>query len=328
MKKSTRGLRFKVETDDPRDIVSKDEQQEDKDKKDIFTALRNIANCISPNNARVASVLNDIAILDVIKDVFRNNNLNLISFAERIDNPFGLIYYTKNNRDGLKFWVTKQDLNINSALRESCSKLRELGYTAIMQGDSILVMSGVPVKDSHDPQIVARMVDGEIVKVKGKRKNSWNTISVDKKLFSYNYDHQGILTIECKKGVCDITTTFQLSDINNRQIANFIQYQIKRYEKIFEPESYGLDSLMTPFRHRKHALISCGEGCVIVITPDDHAYLVTTKGQYDLCREEGRLSLDTRKSFKTIHHVNSLNFERGDIYVMFSNILRKRGYFD
>ena len=342
-KNSIKGLRFKLERgDDPRDVVSDDQDVEQVENansssfrklkptsgQNIADLLRNVANFIQEDNKRIASILNTVAVLDIIKDVFKDNNIKLISFSERIDNPFGIIYYTKDDKDGLKFWVTKQDLGINNALRESCSKLRELGYTAIIQGYSILIMSGVPVKDSHDPYIVARLFGGEIVKGKNRRNVSWYTLSLDKKFFSYTYDHQGILTIECKKGVIDTTAKYQLSDVNNRQIANFLQYQAKRYDKIFEPESYGLNSLVKPFKHRKHALISCGEGCVIVITPDDHAYLVTTKGQYDLCREEGRLSLDTKKSFKTIHHVNSLNFERGEIYNMFSNILRKRGYFD
>jgi len=342
-KKKVKGLRFKIERhDDPMDIVSKDRDEwllqeygpesnyrlKPSHGENLADKLRNVATVIRKVNEHVAGVLNDIAVLDIIKDVFKDNNLLLITFADRINEPLGLIYYTKDTGDGLKFWITKQNININAALREACSKLRELGYTAIMQGDGILIMSGVPIKDAHDPAIVARMVGGEVVKVRNRKKVSWYGVSVDKKMFSYSYDHKGLLTVECKKGACDITTTYQLSDVNSRQIANFLQYQIKRYEKIFEPESYGLNSLVPPFRHRKHALISCGEGCVIVITPEDRAFLVTTKGQYDLCRDEGRLGLDTNKSFKTIHHVNALNFERGDIYAMFSNILRKRGYFD
>lgn len=274
-----------------------------------------------------ADLISEAVVLDVIKSVFRENNLVLVEFSDRTETPFGLIYYLRKTPDGLKFWVTKQDLSIQHALLEACRELKELGYAAILQGSNILITGGVPVKDNHDPYIVASFVGGKVVSIKENQKHPLYIISFDGKLFCYSYTKDK-LTIECSKGICVITAEFKLSDISNRKIANILSYQIKRYNKIFMPESFGLKSMISPIRHRKHALLSCGEGCVIVITPDDHVYLVTTRGQYDLCRPEGKISLDVNKSFKTINHVNTLNFTRGDIYDKFSSFLRNRGYFE
>ncbi len=324
------GHRYKLETDSPKDIVSDINDLDAPNLGKRYKLKPGHGQSVSDFLKHVANnqpeALNVPELTNIIKRIFSKNNVILVDLSEQFENPLGILYSIKETSDGIKFCFTQQSLLINKSIIEACNHLKELGYAAVQQGMNILITAANPRRDTHDPDEVAKLVNADFASAKEYKKIPEYTIKKDKKIFLYKIENSN-LVIECSKGLCNTTAIYQLSDINTRKIANVLNYQIDRYEQIFNPCSYGLSPLIKPFKHRKHALIGCGDACVIVITPNDESYLVTEAGEYPLCKPEGRISLDIKKSFKRIHHVNRLNFSMGEIYDTFSKLLRNRGYF-
>jgi hypothetical protein len=104
-----------------------------------------------------------------------------------------------------------------------------------------------------------------------------------------------------------------------------LKYQAVRYKRLFTPETYGLTAASAPFKLKKHVITYCGNGHSLIITPEDHAYVVTDKGESLLCKTEGKIGLKPGLSFKTV--TNNTKYTFGDIWSKFGHLLAKRGLF-
>lgn len=264
--------------------------------------------------------------LDIISKAFKSYNMNLVQFHEQGSHN-DVPYYVKETKNGIHFWVNERN-NTNLALTEALKALKENGILAIKREHGILLSFIPKMETTYNPAEVARHSKGLHVNTENTKKDCWHTIDMEGFTLKYCYDSKlGKLTIHCKGGFIPTTEVYQLNDATSRKISKILKYQAKRYSKLADPATYNLTQAGKPFRLKKHGLIYCGEGKTLVITPQDEAYLVTDKGEYKLCREEGKIGLNPALTFNKIKNHKNLKYTFGDIWVKFGHLLAKRGLF-
>lgn len=337
---------FKVERgDDPRDVVSEEEKDVRLDegpavrsKKRLSPThgitlsdlLTHVANKLETSSPHIAKVLSNVSILDQIKKIFATNKLSLISY----DDPFitigddDVVYYWKDVDNGIKIWINKSDLSINSALTDVCKELTDMGYVVSRQGNGIIVSNGKVDLHSHNSADVASQLGGSIWESKNKEKarKGWHSVVVDGIKISYTLFPAGTVTVCCSGLYGTIESKHDVNLLNKRHLLNILKYQKDRYVQMFEPSTYGLTQESKPFKLKKHVLIPCTNNCVLVLSPSDNAILLHQKGEYSLCHNDGRLGLNIGKTFKKVDHTNEALYKEGDTYNGFAPLLKKRGY--
>lgn len=331
---------YKVERgDDPRDVVSEDTRMNESPNTgsryklkpsygvSLSDLLSKVANKLEVSNPKIAKTLSTISILDYIKKVFATNKLSLLSY----DDPFielkedDIVYYWKEINNGIKIWLNKNDLSVNSVLNEVIKQLVDFGYTVTKLGDGIFVSNGKTDIHAHNPEEVAVHLRGKVWSGKKQQKN-WHTIAINGCKLSYTLFPAGTVTVCCSGLYGDTTTTYKVNNESRRHLLNILKYQSERYLRLFDPSTYGLQQESKPFRLKKHVLIPCTNNCILVITPTDTVVLLHSKGEHSLCHDEGKLGLNLNKSFKTVDHTNEALYKDGETYNGFASLLKKRGY--
>jgi hypothetical protein len=294
----------------------------------VASGVRELTKTALKNGPAGASVeINWDHAFSVIEDAFKKHDITLVTFKDRAK-PGSVPYYTKNTKNGIFFWVTPRG-NTDKALGDAIRDLKANGMVAFRRENGIILNTAIPLKDGHPPEEVARFSKGTHVNTEQRKDGLWHKLEMDGVEISYKFDpHTDHMNVHChrgKNGLIDMTAIFVLSHANAKQISKVLRYQAARFTQIFKPESYGLHAASAPFRLKKHVLIYCGDGKTIVVAPDDQSYLLTSKGEYPLCKPEGRVGLDTRLSFIKVQDIKTLNFTHGEVWRKFGHILRKRG---
>ena len=259
---------------------------------------------------------------NIIKDTFKKNGIRLVEFKDR-EKHEAVPYYTRNTTDGIFFWINPRD-HAEQALNEATKALVSNGMMAVRRESGILLHSARPSHEVFTAEEVASLCKGEHTETKEDKGNTWHTVNIKGKLFRYSYDpkcHK--LSIYSSKGPIETCDTYTVPRANSKHIARVIRYQAKRYDRLFEPTTYGLTGVSAPFKLKKHIITYCGNGQSLVITPENEAYLMTDKGESLLCREEGKLGLNPDLTFKKVQ--KTTKFIYGDIWCKFGHILAKRG---
>jgi len=286
-----------------------------------------IAKGLDDGPAPASSEINWDHAFSIIEDTFKKNSLRLVNFEDR-SQPGSIPYYIKNTSDGILFWVTPRP-HTDKPIYESIKALKAAGIVALRRESGILVMSAMPTKDGHPADEVARFSKGTHLETKDQRDGTWHKVEIEGVTIRYKFDptsHR--MEVHCHrgdKGLINTKAEFLLTHANSRQLAKVLKYQAVRFTRMFDPATYGLHAEMDPFRLKKHVLIYCGKGKTLVIGPDDQAFLVTSKGEYPLCKEEGRVALNPNLTFVKLQDIKTLKFVHGDIWVKFGHLLQKRG---
>lgn len=239
-----------------------------------------------------------------------------------ISNDRPLIYSVKRTTNGIYFWTRTR---VDEALDEGIEKLHEVGIPAIRKDKGILISESCSRGGSHTPDDVATHCGGSLLTSEHGEDDSWHTIRRGGKTFSFCFEPAGRhLQVRCGKGQIDLTAKFNLSEESSKKIGDAITYQAAVYDKIFNPETYGLVAQGSPIRMKKHFLLPCDKG-TLVVSPSSHAYLLTAEGQYSLMKPEGAIGLKPNAAFKTIRSSN-IKFEDGPIARGFKHLLQRRGH--
>lgn len=263
----------------------------------------------------------------IIENTFKKNKLRLVTFEDRSE-AGAIPYYTKNVKEGILFWITPR-AHAEKAIFETVKALRAAGFVALRRESGILVMAGLPKTDGHPADEVARFSRGTHLETQDKRDGTWHKIEIDGVEMRYKFDptsHK--LEVHCHRGdrgLINTQTAFVLTHASAKQISRVLKYQAARFTKMFDPATYGLHAESEPFRLKKHVLIYCGGGKTLVISPEDQAFLVTAKGEYQLTRAEGRVALNPDLTFRKIKDTKNVKFVFGDVWVKFGHLLQKRG---
>jgi hypothetical protein len=263
----------------------------------------------------------------VIEKTFRKNKVRLVTFQDRSE-AGSIPYYLKNMKEGILFYISPR-AHVEASLAEAVRALRAAGFVALRRESGILIMAGAPVSDGHAPEEIARFSRGTHLKTKDKRDGTWHVVEINGAVLQYRFDSTSkTLTVKSLKGdtgLIDTETSFVITHSNARQLSKVLKYQASRYTKMFDPATYGLHAEGAPFRLKKHVLIYCGGGKTLVISPDDQAFLVTSKGEYSLTKPEGRVALSSDLTFRKVSDTKNVKFIFGDVWVKFGHLLQKRG---
>jgi hypothetical protein len=254
----------------------------------------------------------------IIKRAFRSYGMKLVEFKHRHKND-AIPYYVKNTPEGLYFWVTPKG-KTEAAIAEAHKQLKTIGFSAVVKECGILLTENPVSTNICNLEEIASYAKGIHV----SSKNGWAVVEIGDYHFHYKYvKNDNILHIHSLQGPIETATTYNVHDGNEQKIAKVLRYQAVKYQKMFEPETFGLKAEGKPFKLKKHSITYCGDGKSLIVTPNDEVYAVTDKGESLLCRPEGKIGLKIELTFKPV--TNNTKYVCGDIWSKFGHLLAKRG---
>jgi len=127
--------------------------------------------------------------------------------------------------------------------------------------------------------------------------------------------------------VMDVVSSFNLSEESSRKIADAIKYQAVVYQRVFDPDTFGLSAVedKAKFRLKRHYFCPTEHG-VLVVNGCGQAFLLSKDGEYHLSKPEGKISLKPSAAFKQVKNINTIKFTEGEVHKNFASILGRRGY--
>lgn len=270
-----------------------------------------IANLIQ----KIAGTLpgNDKELISHIVSYFRENGYSLSSRDDKKKTDYK--YVSRIDKDSFSFELDNPDMTSRSLMEGLSSTLTNVGFqTVLLNKNSIIIRSPQKFSDYFD----------DVVSMLGAIQSKDGMI-LNGMVYSFDISPKNVMTVRNSKGLISTACSYTIDSVSPKRIADVIRYQDRRYQSIFNEESYDTWFLSSPLKLKKHAIFYLGESRNLIVAPDDESYLVTGSGECQLTRPEGRRNLDIHNTFRTIESAARSQMSKGSVYKAFGHLLEKRG---